>query len=144
MVQKYVQGIFKWQRTFHLNSLELNFEPKHSFYTILISSIKFIICMHVSTYKILVNDDLKIEFKIVSPIYRSMSTCTYQWHIGTFLTFNFDAIGLLYCVGVFWYVLRLFALVYLISKHNRHPLPILLWRQYNRVTKSTSHGDISP
>lgn len=91
--KKYVQGIFKWQRTFHLNSLELNFEPKHSFYTILISSIKFIICMHVSTYKILVNDDLKIEFKIVSPIYRSMSTCTYQWHIGTFLTFNFDAIG---------------------------------------------------
>lgn len=46
--------------------------------------------MHVSTYKIVVNDDLKIEFKIVSPIHMYVLVTHLAFF---FLTFNFDAVG---------------------------------------------------
>lgn len=63
---------------FYLNSFEFQFELKYSFYIILNFSIKLIIYMYVLNYKIFVNDDLKIEFKIVYFIYRSIFICMYQ------------------------------------------------------------------
>lgn len=54
---------------FYLNSFEFQFELKYSFYVILNFGIKLIIYMYVLIYKIFVNDDLKIEFKIVFFIY---------------------------------------------------------------------------
>lgn len=78
--------------------------------------------MHVSTYKILVNDDLKIEFKIVSPIH--------MYVLVTHLAFFFKLLILMQLADfnrLFFLVCPVTFLVYLISKHNRHPLPILLW-----------------
>lgn len=50
--------------------------------------------MHVSTYKILVNDDLKIEFKIVSLSTEAYSHVRISNTFGFFfLTFNFVAVG---------------------------------------------------
>lgn len=49
--------------------------------------------MHVSTYKILVNDDLKIEFKIVSPIQKHIHMYVLVTHLAFFFNFNFDAVG---------------------------------------------------